>query len=409
LRKILYIGNFEFPYGNAAGKRVYGNGKLFRAIGYDTLFIGMNQTNINTSVNIQDTKCVFDNFQYYNIGYPKKNIEWLNYKDIFENVINFIEEENIKSDLDAIIYYGSPRLSLFIYLLIKWCKNNNIKIISDSVDWLSSNSNNIIFNIIKFLDTTYQKAYLNKRVDGVIAISTYLSKYYTDSGVNTIVIPPLAFESIINIDKFNLKNNELNICYAGLPFRKNNLITNPKILKDRIDRTIILFSKLINISFVFNIYGFTKEEYLKVLPNQKIYIDKLNKNIVFHGYVDNAQVIDNIKKADFTILLRDIKKDTMAGFPTKVSESLSYGTPVITTNTSDLGMYIDDGLNGFFLDIDDEDKALIKLKKILKLDKKIIFEMKNTCISRNSFYYINYLESMKIFLNINKKNKGSRY
>ena len=207
MRKILYIGNFEFPYGNAAGKRVYGNGKLFRAIGYDTLFIGMNQTNINTSVNIQDTKCVFDNFQYYNIGYPKKNIEWLNYKDIFENVINFIEEENIKSDLDAIIYYGSPRLSLFIYLLIKWCKNNNIKIISDSVDWLSSNSNNIIFNIIKFLDTTYQKAYLNKRVDGVIAISTYLSKYYTDSGVNTIVIPPLAFESIINIDKFNIKQS----------------------------------------------------------------------------------------------------------------------------------------------------------------------------------------------------------
>ena len=29
MKKIIYIGNFSFPLGNAAGKRVYGNGKLF--------------------------------------------------------------------------------------------------------------------------------------------------------------------------------------------------------------------------------------------------------------------------------------------------------------------------------------------------------------------------------------------
>ena len=47
----------------------------------------------------------------------------------------------------------------------------------------------------------------------------------------------------------------------------------------------------------------------------------------------------------------------MAGFPTKVVESLALGTPVITNLTSDLGFCVFDGRNGVILDARSEQDA----------------------------------------------------
>ncbi len=38
MKNVLYIGNFSFPFGNAAGKRVYANGKILKELGYDVNF-----------------------------------------------------------------------------------------------------------------------------------------------------------------------------------------------------------------------------------------------------------------------------------------------------------------------------------------------------------------------------------
>jgi glycosyltransferase involved in cell wall biosynthesis len=55
-------------------------------------------------------------------------------------------------------------------------------------------------------------------------------------------------------------------------------------------------------------------------------------------------VLDNLKKSDFTVLLRsETARNTKAGFPTKVIESISTGTPVIMNYTSDLVSFFHDG------------------------------------------------------------------
>lgn len=46
--------------------------------------------------------------------------------------------------------------------------------------------------------------------------------------------------------------------------------------------------------------------------------------------------------------IREKTRKTMAGFPTKVVESMSLGTPVITTDASDLADYIKHGENEFW-------------------------------------------------------------
>lgn len=388
MKTFLYVGNFEFPYGNAAGKRVYGNGKALKELGYDISFVGL-EKNIEDNENLLNNEKIYDGFKYYNFSYPKNNVTWIKFYKAFKKLKELIEKKYY--NVDGIIIYGSPRISMFNYLLVNYCKKHNIKIISDCVDWLSVNTGNKLFDSIKWLDTTFQKRYINIKVDSLIVISSYLKTYYKKYIDNIIIIPPLS-TNILNNENEN-KNEITKFIYAGLPFRKKIKIKNLQYLKDRIDKIIELFYdlKLKKIKFECNIYGFTKEEYLEVLPMHIKKIDFLENSIKFHGHKENKEIITALKKSDFTILIRDIKRDSLAGFPTKVSESLSFGIPVITNETSDLKKYIKNYENGYLLQ---ENKILEGVITIL--NNKNNFKK----IKENKFYYKNEIyinEFKKIF------------
>lgn len=397
--KILYIGNFNFPNGNAAGKRVFSNAKILKKINYEVLIVDLK--NINYTGYLDSTQSKLKGFDCYSFSYPKSNLDWLKYRKTFRQLTKFIEKKNIIDELKYVIYYGSPRISLFNWLLINFCKKNEIKVISDCVDWLSVNTNNFFYNIFKWIDTTYQKAFLNKKVDGLIVISDYLDDYYKNYNINTVKVPPLSpKEYKLKLKSKYIKTNRKLISYAGLPFRKNIKVSDKSNMKDRIDKIIKLLylAKKENASFIFNIYGFTKEEFLIALPDQRKYIEFLGDSIKFNGYTENEIVTKKIMNSDFTILIRDIKRSTTAGFPTKVSESISLGTPVITNKTSDLEKYIIDGVNGFFINNDIED-SLNKIIDILKTEKNEIIKIKEKTIESNPFYYKKYESKMGDFLN----------
>lgn len=397
-KKVLYIGNFFFPFDNAAGKRVYTNGKVLKELGYDVIYIGLNKK-VNTSEPLKNTRNVYDGFVYYNLAYPKRNIEWLKYKREYKNVVDLLEEDHILDGLELVICYGTPRVSFFMIKLIRYCRQRNIKVVSDCTDWLTTKTNRPLFNLLKWANTTFDMVYVNKKADGIIAISSFLASYYDAHGCKTVVIPPLSFRNHKNIDP-ELQSNKVVITYAGLPFRLGQRSIVRSTLKDRIDKMIILLyeAKRRECNFICNIYGFTKEEYLKAIPSQKKYLDVLGSYIVFHGYLLNEKVMEHVRNSDYTILIRDVKRDTMAGFPTKISESISCGTPVITTQTSDLKYYIIKGMNGFFLDISEKKKATDELVKILNMDREKIIKMKTNCVQSEMFYYKNYLNQMKEFL-----------
>ena len=270
---------------------------------------------------------------------------------------------------------------------------NHIIIISDCVDWLTVKTNNPAFDIVKWIDTTYQKTILNKKADGVITISKFLDNYYKKTNM-TVLIPPL---SPFIYKELCLINDERKvIVYAGIPFRIGKKARNESDLKDRIDKIIILLceAKDRGANFKLDIYGFTKNEYLFSLPLQSGFVNRLGDFVEFHGIKSNSEVVKEISKADFTILIRDVKRDTVAGFPTKVSESISCGTPVITNKTSDIDDYVIEEKNGFFI----EDNSIEKIIQILKIDSYEVLKMKSKCLETNIFYYKFYLDKMANFL-----------
>ena len=60
------------------------------------------------------------------------------------------------------------------------------------------------------------------------------------------------------------------------------------------------------------------------------------------GRMPNNFVIKKIKESDWAVVLREKNKIVQAGFPTKVSEAIACGTPVIANKFSNIVEYLND-------------------------------------------------------------------
>lgn len=391
-KTIVICGNFLFPDGNAAGKRVLGLGYIFRDLGFDVVFIGMEAdiTSIESCKGSQ-SNIIPNVFGSYTFPRKKSIFDWLNIASSYNQCIAIFNKIGI-NNIELIITYGSPVLSIWVSKVYKWAHNHGIKTIFDCVDWIERSNKSIFFDLIKFLDTNYQKRIVAKKADGVIVISSYLDRYYKMSRKKTVKIPPLGIQKIAPIQN----RPEIKLVYAGSPF-SIGVRQSPQHFKDRLDLIIDLVNSLDipDKEIYFNIIGLTRNEYLEVVPRHKACLETSIK-IKFLGKMNNIEVVDEISSADFSILIRDSKRVTNAGFPTKVSESLLLGIPVITNLTSDIAEYITDGRNGIIIP-NDIDLAKIKLTQIFS-EKKYSFNtfMKGKC----PFDYSLYVNKMETFLSI---------
>lgn len=381
---IVYVGNFNIVDLNAAGKRVLNNSILLSQLGYKILLIGLCNNNSQTRTLIE----LKDNIYAYNLLYPNRLCSWINYNRKYKEVLNILSELGLTNRIKYMIFYGSLSITLFINKMLHFCKKHNITTIADVVDWLKICINNPIINILKTIDYNYQKMIVNKKMDSLIVISSYLKEYYKNK--NSALIPPLVEYNSSDLIK-SKKNKKIRIYYAGNPFGNKKVNIKGNELKDRIDLMINSLEET-KCDFIFDIYGITLDDYISAFPKSKI---PDSKKIVFHGKVNNSYLINILDDYDFSILFRDFNRESNAGFSTKIIESLSMFVPVITNNTSDMIKYIKNGKNGYILNIENKEDLINNLKKILSLDSKQIFEMKQYCKKNQLFYVEMYKNEIK--------------
>ena len=374
MKKIIYIGGFELPNKNAAAQRVIGNSYALKELGYEIIFLGISKE----EKNLENSK-QFNDFKYYERLYPQNSIQWLSYLTSIKDTIKII---NKHEKIDFLICYNYPAIAL--WRLRNYCKKNNIKIIADVTEWYQGEGS-IIHKCLKNIDTFLRMRFVHFKLDGVIAISRFLENFYKKE-VNTIYIPPLVNKNESKWkNEINVSNKEdkkmLYLTYAGSPGKNKDKIN--KILK-------FLYESNFD-SFQLNLIGFTKDDFLKEYPQEKDIVNKISSKIIFWGRISHLEVLKILKKSDFSIFFREVNRVTMAGFPTKFSESISCGVPVITTQTSDLSDYLQNGITGFWLekDIKKSVNKIFKTKDIQNLKK-----MKEN-INSNQFYYKNYIEKFE--------------
>lgn len=370
---IIYTGIFFEPDKNAAGKRVLGNAMILESLGYDVMIIGKNSVKRYPEKKEYSSHIWFESFPDYG------RIRYKGYLNYLKQIINTLDRKPI-----CIIRYGSPGLSIFDYKLLRLAHCSKIKVVADVVDWLSADSGNLFFDAFKTVDTYLEKAIFNCMSDGIIAISHYLANYYKKRGKKVVIIPPVVCE----YKKNEARNDEVKFIYSGIPFRLGVKVKNVHKIKDRLDIAVLAFAELYMRgikSFVFDIFGITKEQYLVAFPEHNGFLEQTEGKIRFHGHKPMKDIQNELNVHDFSILFREVTRGTMAGFSTKVVESMSCGTPVVTTRTSDLDNYIVSGRNGVFVDIDDKEKLISQLSAIIGMSTYEIGKIKDACFTKKQF------------------------
>lgn len=352
-KTILYIGGFQLPDQNAAALRVMANAKALRECGYKVVFV-----NALIEANDQSPKWIsYDDFECYEYKRESQNQYLLECKKI----ISLID----KCKANIVVAYNYPSIAL--NKLRKYCQKHGIKCIADATEWYVP-TGNLFFRLIKGFDTEFRMRYVHSRMDGVIAISDYLYQYYKNK-VKTVKIPPLVD---LNEDKWKIlsvkRNKELKFIYAG----------SPSAQKEKLDLIVEVIEKLdVSICVHLDIVGITEEQFYEMYGYKYV-----GDRVTFWGRIPNTQVIKMTKEADWTIVLRENNKVVEAGFPTKVVESISCGTPIIVNKFSNIEEYITFEEGILLNNISDFDKVLVE-----KIQQYKIKGMKT-----DIFHYSKYVE-----------------
>lgn len=397
-RTIIYVGNFPYPSKSGVGNRVFQNVCILKDLGYKVCVIATDEQ-ASDSQPLKDTKKEINGCDVYFLPTAKNIKQRIFYKKDLKRTLELIRELNVGQEVLALFYTGT-KFALYANGLVNFCKKQKIKVVADSMDWLAIHTQNVLFNSIKRLDIAIEMKVVNKKADAMIAISTYLKEYYHKYIRNILIIPPLFALKEISEDKKGA-GELIRLMYAGTPFAPNVICKKPEALKDRLDKAVEYLYKLKKQgveNFVFDIYGLTRDEYITAFPSHISYLETLQKNLAFHGKVGYEIVEKAFGDADFTFLIRDQNRETCAGFPSKVGESIASGIPVIISDVGDHSLYVHSNQNGFLIHSEDEQKALKELMEILSLDRETIEGIKQNCRRDRQFIHDTYIEQMRNFL-----------
>lgn len=359
-KRVLYIGGFQLPDKNAAAFRVMANAKVLRDIGYDVVFVNALtecESNRIKEVEYEGFKCL----EY------KRELQ-RKYLLSCKNIISIIKE----LEPQIVIAYNYPSIAL--NRLRKYCHSSKIKCYADATEWYVP-TGNLIFRLIKGFDTEFRMRYVQPRMDGVIAISSYLYEYYKRK-VKTVEIPPLVD---LQEDKWNLGEKHSKKAHIGTRFIYAG---SPSAQKERLDLIVNSIENSELPDLYIDIIGITKEQY-DLMYGCKYVGDRAT----FYGRISNKEAIKMIENADWVVVLRDKNKVVQAGFPTKVPEAISCGTPIIANRFSNIDRFLNEN-NSILLD--DVEEFPVSLTKIMDIkDKKI---------DRYIFDYRNFVEPLKNFM-----------
>lgn len=384
---VYFITYSKLPNNDASAVRIISLAKLFTACGYRTKLVGMGPTSY-LQYKDHEGLC-YTSLRINGNNLKTKLINFFGFKNRLKNII--LNKKNLSEPIEAIVISALP-LNALRYIK-KIAKQINTKIFVDCCEWYSPEEFKLRkFDIRYILNVYFVQKYIDKSIYP-IAISNYLEEYFRFKGYNTLRIPVIM--DILNIPFSKHTDKEKFVfVYAGSPGTKDNL------------KVILLGISLLDKQEIekieLRIFGITKKQLINKFEISEEIINKLGNSIKIFGRVSRQEVLNNLEKADFTVLMRSpILRYAKAGFPTKVVESLASATPVICNITSDLGDYICDDENGLVVKEFTPEAFSNTLKRALHLtteQRKKMCESARKC-AENFFDYRLYINEIDELIN----------
>lgn len=373
VKRALIVTHYRYPNGDAGSVRQHSFAKIYKELGYDVIVVGLGE---NTDFKV----LTYDGVKYISFRNKKSDFitkvkNHLHFKKKLKNFLINIEDPDL-------IQAVNINRSIFAFLK-KYSKKNGTKLVHDSVEWYSPEE----FKLGRFSRAYKRNNNLNTKLlnkqFSVISISSFLEKHFSSKGINTVRIPVIMDIDSITCEK-NTDSQKCVFLYAGSPGKKDYLA--------EIINAFALLSREKLEKFQLRLIGIKKEQLVTLCGADAKDVEYIGNSLVCLGRLPREDVLENLSKADFTVLLRsETQRYAKAGFPTKVVESLATGTPVVTNLTSDLGMYLADGINAVISKDDSVNSFSVALEKALNLsfeEKKAMFVNSRKTAEENFDYKI---------------------
>lgn len=384
-RTILYVGAFRFPDRNAAAMRARANAALFRSAGYDVVLIGHaepGEANANGEI--------LDGFKYHSLPAPKGMFGWARYVFGREDLLSSVRR--LAGELFAVVCYNFPAIPMF--RLRKLGRRYGFSVLSDVTEWYDASGGPLLFRAAKYLDTTLRMRVANRFMDGLITTSPVITSYYRNAGLPLVELPTL-FDARHFAPPVDLPPTPPTFVYAGSPFAVERVNRKRTNVKDRLDISIEAFAALQSegLVFLFEVYGVTRDQYLVVYPEHGLLLERAGASIRFRGQVASSTVRAAVAAANFTVFFRDPTRTVLAGFPTKLAESVTAGTPVITSDLENVRQLR--GAPEVWLAARGDEVEW--LRRALSLSTEQGQALKRACFDSRRFDISRYVEDVRLF------------
>lgn len=372
--KLLVVTENYFPYGSAMASRILAFSKIFNELNYDYHIIALHGE--NPELLKEDIS-----FEIVNKNEKTSLETYLGNREFVNRVKQYIESN--KPD-----YVFMISVHMHFNEINKMCKKYNIKTIYELCEWYDPSSYNF-----KELDIRYLRFNKNIKtkyqdVDGMVLISRLLYEYFDSKNKNICRMP-----SICDVKNkkysYDINNERIRIVFTGSTSKSKELIK--PILE------ALASNKEYNKRISFDIYGINRNQLLNAVDNDAKLLDSLSGCVTANGFVQQNKIEDILTNANYQIFIRPNRRSSNAGFPTKLCESFSAATPVITNDTGDISLYLKDGYNGFICKGNSKEDIALVFDKIISLDKENYKELRKNAreTALNSFDYRNYKDIIK--------------
>lgn len=392
---IIYIGDFDLRNQNVQAHLVKNNAKILNRLGYLVAFIGVNREATAEQIEaLPKLDSIGDGNRYLELENTLSFAGLFKYRKMARRVLSFMDDVAKNGEVEFVISYQAPTYAPILKWVAKWCKHNNVKYIVNCADITIFDSQPLIRRIVMTQNWNYLHKVNRSYADGLIAVSSYIEKFYHKDGMPSVIIPPL-FDDYTE-DIYQLADRTTFV-YAGMPFvlKKNVSVVG---MKDRLDKIIDLCLELSasGVEFCLLVIGITKELYTACIPRHEKALEK-NSDIVFIGRKAHKETLTFVRNADYLLNIRDNNIMNQAGLSTKVVESVSLGTPVIMNPIGDTFRYLREGVTGIKL-TGENAKDLATLKALCATTREERVKMKSRCAGDRTFSLERYEEKFNIFL-----------
>ena len=373
---IVYIGS-NIPDKTPAGVRVFANALALHDYGFDVKLISKDK----------EFQSDFDNnegIDTWHLPNPQSTKEWIYSLVNIRPYTKIIEEIG---DVKTVIAYELPAIAFL--RLRRFCKHGGIKLICETAEWQKwENLGHLGFvaRTVRLLDININMHFAYKKADAVIVTSHYFADHFKGK-LPILTLPTLQCHRL-DIGNAQVNHPRKFIYAGGLGYQKDMLV-----------EIIRAFGELSDQEFEFNILGLSKEQYAERFADEIPVIEKINyekEKVKFWGKVSHAEVLDELKRSDFSLIIRESSHRNNVGFPTKFGESINCGTPVIVSDFSDVVYYTKLYNVGIITDVGNISEGI---QKAIEMDDDALHQMKERCWACDAFYFKGNVKPLGDFVN----------